>query len=371
MKCFSSGTGSTRGASEGYAAKSLCHNNLPLHPDKCKAEFNGFPRRCAKVFFCLFIAAFFAAPLAAQTAAEMDGLLETKALSFARAARFVLVTAGLTGEASPPGEAYSLAAQKGWLPEDAAPDRPIATGELCFLIMRAFNMKGSFLYSLFPGPRYAFREFAYLKLLPGRRDPGLPVSGDGFLWILAAAASQAGIDQAAAPKPEEPALPQPAAALPGPALPGLAALAAGREEMAREISAELEERQAEDTSVRIAEEGVVISLDNIQFLPDSTELTEGEKNKLRGIAAILSRYPDRKILVGGHTAMAGSAEGRLRISRERAASVASYLVSLNVGSAEDIIVRGYGASSPLGDNAAASGQALNRRVEIILLDERR
>jgi outer membrane protein OmpA-like peptidoglycan-associated protein len=322
--------------------------------------------RGARVFFCFLVAAFFAAPpLSAQTAAEMDELLETKALSVSRATRFVLVTSGLCAETSPAGEAYSLAAQNGWLPVDAAADSPITTGDLCFLIMRAFGMKGSFLYDLFPGPRYAFREFEYRKLLPGRRDPALPVSGEGFLWILASAASRAGIDQTAVAKREEPAG-ETAALAPSPAV-----LAAEREEIAQAISAQLEQHQAEDTSVRVSEEGVVISLNNIQFLPDSVELSEGEKSKLREIGVILGRYPQRKILVGGHTAMAGSAEGRLRISRERAASVASYLVALGVRGAEEIIVRGYGASFPLGDNATATGQALNRRVEIILLDEER
>jgi hypothetical protein len=138
--------------------------------------------------------------LPAQTAAEMDGLLETQAVTFAQAARFALVAADALNEASPPQAAYTLAAEKGWLPEGAAPYSPIATGQLCFLIMNAFGMEGSFLYALFPGPRYAFREFDYLGLLPGRRDPSLNVSGEDFLRILAAAASRgehAGTDQEA------------------------------------------------------------------------------------------------------------------------------------------------------------------------------
>jgi outer membrane protein OmpA-like peptidoglycan-associated protein len=91
------------------------------------------------------------------------------------------------------------------------------------------------------------------------------------------------------------------------------------------------------------------------------------------IGVILAGYPERKILVGGHTALAGTAEGRMLISTRRAQAVADFLIFLDIRRPEAIIVRGYGAEQPL---AAAEGtpldiqaaQALNRRVEIILLD---
>jgi outer membrane protein OmpA-like peptidoglycan-associated protein len=91
--------------------------------------------------------------------------------------------------------------------------------------------------------------------------------------------------------------------------------------------------------------------------------------KLMRIAVILNRYPGRKILVGGHTAAAGTAEGRLRISTQRAQAVADFLVYLDSRRPEDIIVRGYGAERPLETGGTAEGQALNRRVEITILDE--
>jgi hypothetical protein len=123
--------------------------------------------------------------LPAQTAAELDLLLETGAVSFGQAARFVLDAAGKLDDNA--GSAYAQARQQGWLPKTASEERPVTAGELSFLIMNAFDMKGSFLYRLFPGPRYAFRELEYLGLLPGRRDPALPVSGEGLLRALSLA----------------------------------------------------------------------------------------------------------------------------------------------------------------------------------------
>jgi outer membrane protein OmpA-like peptidoglycan-associated protein len=142
-----------------------------------------------------------------------------------------------------------------------------------------------------------------------------------------------------------------------------------RERIVEIIHTELAEKNISDTNVRTTTEGITISLNNIQFLADSTELMETEKQKLQNIAVILNEFPARKILVAGHTAMAGSAEGRMKVSTDRAQAVADYLVILGCRRRDEITVRGYGAQRPLGDPATAAGRALNRRVEITLLDE--
>jgi outer membrane protein OmpA-like peptidoglycan-associated protein len=311
------------------------------------------------VFFFLMMVTAPGGLLRAQTAAEMDDLLASGEVTAAQASRFVLAAADVADES--PEAAYALAREKGWLPKKAAPDQPVRVGELCFLLMNAFDIPGSFLYALFPGPRYAFREFEYLRLLPGRRDPGLRVSGEELLLFLT---------MTAAYRETEPALWEPPAAEPARRNPAAEqAQAAVREQAAEALRRELLWHEVADTSVRVAEDGIVISLNNIQFLPDSVQLTGGEQAKLREIAAILSRYPGRKILVGGHTALAGSRAGRQQIALERAQAVADYLTFLQVRRAGEITVRAYGADRPLGDNATEEGQALNRRVEIILLDE--
>jgi outer membrane protein OmpA-like peptidoglycan-associated protein len=310
-----------------------------------------------------------AAILPAQTAAEMDLLLETREVSFAQASRFVLASADAAAEGVEVRAAFDLARENGWLSKKAVSDNPIRLGELCFLVMKAFHMRGSFLYALFPGPRYAFRELEYRRLIPGRRDPSLRVSGEELLRMLDLVTAGVNVEwvgmSASVPVQEEAEI----AAVPEeiPVLPE--SVAEEREQIAVVIRAELEEHEVTDTSVRVVEEGVVISLNNIQFLPDSVELTQQEMTKLWEIAAILSRFPERPILVGGHTAQAGNEEGRLRISTERARAVADFLVTLQVRRAEDITVQGYGAERPLGDAATEEGRALNRRVEIILLDE--
>ena len=141
-----------------------------------------------------------------------------------------------------------------------------------------------------------------------------------------------------------------------------------RDKVAEGIKEELEKKGVEDTDVRSDEEGVTISLENIQFLPDSAVLRNSEKKKIVEIADILKKYRDRDLLITGHTALAGTTRGRQLLSEERAKAVADYLLGLGVTSEKQIIVRGFGARKPVADNSTEEGMRRNRRVEITILE---
>jgi outer membrane protein OmpA-like peptidoglycan-associated protein len=120
-------------------------------------------------------------------------------------------------------------------------------------------------------------------------------------------------------------------------------------------------------NVRQDENGITLSIENIQFAPDSAELMPMEKTKLDKIGGILARYPDRDLLVTGHTAQAGYAEGRQKLSEDRAKSVGQYLIDHKVRPADSLMYRGMGDRQPVADNASDEGRARNRRVEITIL----
>ena len=141
-----------------------------------------------------------------------------------------------------------------------------------------------------------------------------------------------------------------------------------KDQMAKDIKGDIDRLGIADTSVRIVDEGIAISLEDIQFQPDSAILLRPEQDKLDKIAEILKRYPDRDILVGGHTALAGTYEGRQTLSRERASVVAEYLIGKQVRSPDRVVVRGYGADKPVADNRTEAGMKKNRRVEITILE---
>jgi outer membrane protein OmpA-like peptidoglycan-associated protein len=141
-----------------------------------------------------------------------------------------------------------------------------------------------------------------------------------------------------------------------------------KKRIAEEIADEIERLGITDVTVRAVDEGITISLDNIQFQADTAIMLPGEREKLDKIVDILSHYQERDILVGGHTALAGTAEGRQRLSTERAAVVADYLIGKNARPADRVVVRGFGADKPIADNRTDAGRRKNRRVEITILE---
>ena len=141
-----------------------------------------------------------------------------------------------------------------------------------------------------------------------------------------------------------------------------------RAEVQREIEDAIARDAIADTSVRSDEEGVTIALENIQFAPDSAELLESETAKLEWLGRLLQDYPDRDLLISGHTAMAGTASGRQELSEERAASVGQWLIQHGVRDRSQLMYRGFGARRPLGDNNTVDGRSRNRRVEITILE---
>ncbi len=124
----------------------------------------------------------------------------------------------------------------------------------------------------------------------------------------------------------------------------------------------------EDVSLRRDDEGLTISIENIQFKPDSAILVDSEKAKLKKIADILRQFPANDLMVSGHTALAGTAGARLQLSQERAKAVAEYLVQLGVRHAHQIFTQGFGAERPVAPNTTEAGKARNRRVEITIMD---
>ncbi len=141
-----------------------------------------------------------------------------------------------------------------------------------------------------------------------------------------------------------------------------------KERVADSIRKEIETRGIENAGVKTGDKGVTIVLENIQFLADSAVLLPSEREKLDKIGAILKSYPDRDILISGHTALAGTEEGRQKLSEERADAVARYFLSQGIRAEDRMTIRGMGAREPVADNRTEEGMKRNRRVEITILE---
>jgi outer membrane protein OmpA-like peptidoglycan-associated protein len=138
--------------------------------------------------------------------------------------------------------------------------------------------------------------------------------------------------------------------------------------VAEEINRRIREDKVEDVEARVDETGVTLNLPDLKFTPDSAELLDSEKEKLDRIIEYLSRWPEKDLEITGHTALAGTAAGRQRLSELRAQRVAEYLLEKGAREATEIIIEGKGAREPVADNSTPEGMRQNRRVEITILE---
>jgi outer membrane protein OmpA-like peptidoglycan-associated protein len=141
-----------------------------------------------------------------------------------------------------------------------------------------------------------------------------------------------------------------------------------REKVADDIKEDLKKENLEGVTVEHGEKGVTITLQNIQFQPDSDELLPQEKAKLQKIAEILKKYPERDILIEGHAAKLGTDEYLQKLSERRAKAVGDYLLSLGATKANKMIIIGKGATEPIASNKTEAERIKNRRVEITILE---
>lgn len=115
------------------------------------------------------------------------------------------------------------------------------------------------------------------------------------------------------------------------------------------------------------EKDLVLQLRNIQFEYDSYELTESSNEELESLAQLLFMNPTLRIELSSHTDDQGSDRYNDRLSALRGKAVETWLLTRGIDPSRMEAV-GYGKRKPLVDNDSDEHRALNRRVEIKVLD---
>ena len=144
---------------------------------------------------------------------------------------------------------------------------------------------------------------------------------------------------------------------------GGAAVGAYMDRQQRELEAQLS-----GTGVGVARQGDNLILrmpSDVTFASNQSSINPGFYATLDDVAAVLNRYDQSIVDIIGHADSDGAEDYNLNLSRQRASSVAQYLVSHNV-LADRLYVDGRGESEPVATNATAEGKAQNRRVEILI-----
>jgi len=104
-------------------------------------------------------------------------------------------------------------------------------------------------------------------------------------------------------------------------------------------------------------------LDDVNFDFDKASLRPQAYPKLDEAAESLKAWGDGKVEVAGHTDSRGSEAYNMDLSLRRAESVKNYLVTKGIP-ADRLVIKGYGESQPVADNATDEGRFQNRRVEL-------
>ncbi len=131
----------------------------------------------------------------------------------------------------------------------------------------------------------------------------------------------------------------------------------------KQLESELAELKATQT-----ERGIVLTLGDILFEFGKNVLLPGAKGTIDRLVEFLTKYPNRDVVIEGHTDNVGSDTYNLGLSQRRADAVRDSLTSKGI-SKDRITATGYGESRPVASNATPAGRQQNRRVEIVILDE--
>lgn len=137
----------------------------------------------------------------------------------------------------------------------------------------------------------------------------------------------------------------------------------------RELKKFIYDDKVQDVEIRDDTRGIQISVQNLQFVADSSELLAEEEPRLNELAEMIRTVVESQeytVTVEGHTASVGKPTGELNLSIERAQAIIQAMEKRGIDTSQ-FTYRGYGGTVPLGDNDTAEGRAMNRRVEIMII----
>jgi outer membrane protein OmpA-like peptidoglycan-associated protein len=148
----------------------------------------------------------------------------------------------------------------------------------------------------------------------------------------------------------------------------LAALAEAEKATRAKSEAEQLMRELSELKARQTDRGIVLTIGDVLFATGKATLSIDANRSVDKLSEFLKKYTSRNVLIEGHTDSVGSDELNLALSQQRADSVKERLVANGVD-ASRITTVGYGKKYPAASNDTAAGKQLNRRVEVIVLNE--
>ncbi|MBP7654531.1 OmpA family protein, partial [Candidatus Dependentiae bacterium] len=149
-------------------------------------------------------------------------------------------------------------------------------------------------------------------------------------------------------------------------------LAEDNKNIKNELSKLVEQKQVNVKETDKGELQITFS-DKVLFSAGQAELKDASKEALNKVIEILNNYPDRRVQVEGHTdnipfKSNSKYSSNWELSTARAVAVIDYFISKGKISEKRLNVIGWADTKPVADNSTSEGRKLNRRVEILLLN---
>jgi len=108
---------------------------------------------------------------------------------------------------------------------------------------------------------------------------------------------------------------------------------------------------------------------NVFFAFNSAQILPKHHEDLNMLGEVLTRHPDYRFQVEGHTDNIGPEPYNQELSEKRAVSVKAYLVKHFSIAPERLLTAGFGESRPRQTNQTSEGRGVNRRVEFVTLED--
>lgn len=131
------------------------------------------------------------------------------------------------------------------------------------------------------------------------------------------------------------------------------------------------EEDLEGATVERVGEGIVVTFDSgILFDIASYSLKPATRANLDKLSETMKKYDETEIRILGHTDDTGTEKYNATLSKNRAEAVNNYLVSKGIA-ASRLTDIGYGELDPIATNETIEGRAMNRRVEIVIVADKK
>ena len=117
---------------------------------------------------------------------------------------------------------------------------------------------------------------------------------------------------------------------------------------------------------RVMQDGKIVA-NGIRFDTGKATLKPESMGPINKVYELMTKKPDLKFSVEGHTDSDGSDASNQKLSEERAKTVMDKLIEMGINKSR-LKSQGFGESKPMVENTSSEGKAQNRRVEFVKFD---